>query len=333
MAWNGSGDASGNGFMGTRLDGNLTTEDIAATWANTNVLSGNHPATSSTMTLSAGTRTTAIGTSVAALTGAGRYEIRMINDSSEFISDAGTQIILPEVIIFDGLSKPLIIDLPEDVIFENVRTGVTDYGFALIGAAKGNANQVLRTHTGTIAWNGTGDVSGNGLMGTRSDGAVTREDVIVSWSSNDFSTGNHPATSSTMTLSAGSRRTTQPSTSSNLGILTGRGSYEIRMFDDNFNFIGDPGMLVVPESPTPPAEPAQITLVDFDRTMQNNVTLRWQDTGGNYSIQASNDLTWDSPTTFELNGNETEMDGEIQYQFNDSAANTAATRFWRVVSE
>ena len=81
------------------------------------------------------------------------------------------------------------------------------------------------------------------------------------------------------------------------------------------------------------ATPTQITFVDFNKDTRN-VTLRWLDTGGSYSIQASNDLAWSSPTRIELNGSETKMGDDLQLIFTDPGiTDSTQTRFWRVVSE
>ena len=78
----------------------------------------------------------------------------------------------------------------------------------------------------------------------------------------------------------------------------------------------------------------QITSVEFDSATQQ-VTLHWLDAGGTYSIQASDDLAWDSMDVdvIELSeGDQTPMGDELRFVFTDANA-TGSSRFWRVVAE
>ena len=78
----------------------------------------------------------------------------------------------------------------------------------------------------------------------------------------------------------------------------------------------------------------QITSVEFDSATQQ-VTLHWLDTGGTYSIQASDDLAWDSMDVDVIQlseGDQTSMGDELRFVFTDADA-TGSTRFWRVVTE
>ena len=319
MAWNGTGDNSGiTGFMGFRHRvGDPTLDDIIVTWGEG--AGSNQPQTSSTMTLSAGHRSTNFPIFGSPITGTGRYVIRMMDINLRLIGDPGTEVPTPpptvEVTISGGeRTAPLRIELPRDVTFTNVPTGQETYGFVLIGAAEGNTVTTGDRHTGTMAWNGTGDDAGSAsFIGfLEGDGDPTLDDITVRW----ITVGNQPQTSSTMTLSAGHRSSDFSLPGS---VITGTGRYVIRMIDFELRFIGDAGV-----------QPTAITFVEFDSATRE-VTLRWRDTGGSYSIQASNDLDWSAPTPITVNG-ETDLGDEIEYQFEDTNA-TGATRFWRVLSE
>jgi len=91
-----------------------------------------------------------------------------------------------------------------------------------------------------MAWAPGGSSSGNGLMGSAALGSIGLEDVFMFWGV------TQPLSSATMTLTAGSR-TTDATISSD--VITGPGSYEIRMIDTSGTFISDPGV-VVPEPAT-----------------------------------------------------------------------------------
>ena len=324
MAWNGTGDNSGGGIMGIQniASRSFTNEDIIATW---NVFGGNsnHPQTGGRMTLSAGSRRTTGAADIDSqvITGAGSYQMLMLDGSTfTFISSPGVQAPPPlvEVNISGGSGTPLSIELLSKVTFTNIPTDTSgSYGLALIGAAKGNMTIGAATvHTGTMAWN---DATNTGTGNLRVDnfGSLTVEDIFAYWSS-----ASAPTIASTMTLSAGTRMTTGPIAAE---ATTGTGRYEMRMIRSGGNFIGDSGVQVA-------AGPTKITSVDFNSTTKM-VTLRWLDTGGSYSIQASDDLEWGTPTTIEING-ETEVGDDLQLIFSDPGiTDSTQTRFWRVVTE
>ena len=201
MGWNSTGSAgdfSARGIMGTTDVGDLTRSHIFAYWPST----GNQEATTGTMTLSAGTRTTDGDVFVNPIVGTGKYQIRMINidGSIGFIGDPGTQLAAPvEVRILGGGGTPVTIQLLRDITFTNVPEGRGQYGFVLVGAAEGNTAHSFSRHTGTLDWDGTGSDSGGGLAGTSNLGDSTFEELFVSWDTS----GNQPRTSRTMTLACG----------------------------------------------------------------------------------------------------------------------------------
>ena len=143
-----------------------------------------------------------------------------------------------DVVISGGSGQPLIIELPRDVVFHNVDTNLTNYGFVLIGAAQGNTVWTNAAHVGTMGWNGAATDSPNGVIGTFTSGDYTRSDISAVWAPS-------PATSSTMTLNAGRRMTVAGfGLDGNIAaeVVTGAGRYIIRMFDNDRRFIGDPGV-------------------------------------------------------------------------------------------
>lgn len=148
--------------------------------------------------------------------------------------------------ITGGSGAALTVTTIKDIEFSNVTTGLDTYGVVLVGAAAGNTIQNPQLHTGDMAWapggNLSGDGSNGGLMGSTAAGSIGLEDVFMFWGTG----GNQPLSSTTMTLTAGSR-TTDATISSN--VITGPGSYEIRMIDTSGTFISDPGV-VVPEPAT-----------------------------------------------------------------------------------
>ena len=142
--------------------------------------------------------------------------------------------------ITGGSGAALTVTTIKDIEFSNVTTGRDTYGVVLVGAAAGNTIQDPQLHTGDMAWAPGGSSSGNGLMGSAALGSIGLEDVFMFWGV------TQPLSSATMTLTAGSR-TTDNTTGSN--VITGAGSYEIRMIDTFGTFISDPGV-VVPEPAT-----------------------------------------------------------------------------------
>ena len=232
MAWNGTAANSNFGALGVFSGDNSTGEDIAAFWS----AGGNLPRTRSTMTLSAGTRVTTSNIAATVLSGAGSYVIRMINEHSHIVGDPGVQDPhQADVRISGGSEAPLTVELLRTMTFNNVPEGVDGYGFALIGAAKGNTVTASSRHTGTMAWNDSENISGDSLVEMRAVGALTLEDISAYWES-----ANVSATQSTMTLSAGTRVTTD---NIDATVVSGEGSYEIRMIRNDGTFLGDPGVI------------------------------------------------------------------------------------------
>ena len=141
-----------------------------------------------------------------------------------------------DVTLSGGNGTPLTIQLHEEITFINVPTGKDLYGFVLVGAAENDSEAGFLTHSGTIKWNETGDMSRNGGMGSRDAGESENDNIEVFWAG-----GNHPSTQETMTLSAGTRTTDSDSRTKP---ILGRGKYEIRMVDQQNNFIGNAGVQV-----------------------------------------------------------------------------------------
>lgn len=144
--------------------------------------------------------------------------------------------------ISGGDNTALTLTIPQDIVFDNVSTAVPFYGFVLLDVLPGNFTGIVSDHTGTIGWNGTGTDSGSGDMGTTSGNDISTEDLVVTWL-----LGNAPATTSSMTLTAGVR--TAIADDFGLTYPQGDGNYVIRMVDLSYNFISDPGVQV-PEPAT-----------------------------------------------------------------------------------
>lgn len=152
---------------------------------------------------------------------------------------ASAAAVMVPVTISGGSGSPLSVTFAQDTVFTNVTTGLTAYGFALIGVASGSPFGFSSTHSGTAVWPG-GDTSAIvGSMGIMSASSLTNADLFVFYSTQSSST-------STMTLKAGSRMS-----SDNLSqtFTQGAGQYQIRMIDSSNNFISDRGT-VVPEPTT-----------------------------------------------------------------------------------
>ena len=144
--------------------------------------------------------------------------------------------------ITGGSGAALTVTTIKDIEFSNVTTGRDLYGVVLVGAAAGNTIADVTQHAGDMAWAPGGGSSGTGVMGIGTLGSPTLDDVVMFWGTG----GTQPLSSATMTLTAGSR-TTDATISSD--VITGPGSYEIRMIDTSGTFISDPGV-VVPEPAT-----------------------------------------------------------------------------------
>ncbi|MGJ8643872.1 MAG: hypothetical protein ACSHX9_10720 [Luteolibacter sp.] len=140
--------------------------------------------------------------------------------------------------ISGGGGSPITITTSEPVNFTNVTTGLTSYGFALIGAASGNSTFSSTPHSGTMQWlGGTGTNSGTGNFLSSNLVDLSIEDVAVFWSTSGGS--EQPVTTANMTLQAGFRVSDN---NFNATVAQGQGSYEIRMINgDTAQFIGDAG--------------------------------------------------------------------------------------------
>lgn len=104
---------------------------------------------------------------------------------------------------------------------------------------------------------------------------------------------------------------------------------EVAQAADHFALIDDVTLIGHFSDGSASVTRTQITGFMFDDST-NTVTLNWTDEGGDYSIQANDDLNWESPTAIPLDGSETITDGEYEFEFIDAGA-TGSKRFWRVV--
>lgn len=153
---------------------------------------------------------------------------------------ASASAVMVPVTISGGNGSPLSVTFTQDTVFTNVTTGLTSYGFALIGVAPGNSIEESQTHSGTAIWPDGDTSSIGGFMGTLTSSSLSLQDLFV------LSFGQSLSTS-TMTLKAGSQMT---SASLSPTFTQGAGQYQIRMLDIELEVMGDRGVAVVPEPTT-----------------------------------------------------------------------------------
>jgi len=139
--------------------------------------------------------------------------------------------------ISGGTGDVLRTETTQEIVFNNVPTGIDDFGFVLVDALPENTTTSVSRHSGDMAWSPGSNISTGG-MGARNHSGLFLDDLFISW-------GDPVETTvPTMTLLPGYRETDQ---SLDLVAPQGLGNFEIRMFDfATSEYIGSPGV-VVPE--------------------------------------------------------------------------------------